>query len=192
MLYINNIKKKYKNHLILNNITLKIDKPGLYILQGVNGCGKSTLLKILGKIIYKSDGKIENDFKIAYLPDKFSLPKLMNVKSYLSHLTCLDIDNLLARYQIPNMRIEKLSKGNYQKLGILQVLSFDADCYLLDEPLDGLDDFAKKLFKTIISEKIDGGKLIIMSLHNKNLFNELRPTVYIIKDGCINEKRKKE
>ena len=63
---------------------------------------------------------------------------------------------------------------------------------MLDEPLDGLDEFAKHLVKDIIKEYIDKGKIIIMSLHGKNLFNELKPIVFDIKDGFINAKQKRK
>ena len=74
---------------------------------------------------------------------------------------------------------------------LLQIFEYDADCYILDEPIDGLDDFAKRLIRDVIKEKIIEKKIIIMSLHNKTFFNDLDPIVYDIKEGRISEKRKK-
>ena len=101
------------------------------------------------------------------------------------------MEELVSKFQIPNKRIGELSKGNQQKLGLLQILDYEADCYILDEPLDGLDDYAKKLFKEILKEKLENNKIIILSLHNKSIFNDLSPTILDIKEGRINEKRKK-
>ena len=196
MLKLTNVEKKYKDHIVFSSVTIDMSEPVLYIFQGINGSGKSTILKVIAGIIYKTEGRLEKDIRISYLPDKFSLPKLMNVKSYVKSILKMEgkeklTDELIGLYQIPCRRIGELSKGNQQKLGLLQILSKDSECYLLDEPLDGLDDYAKHLIKSIISDYINDGKIIIMSLHAKNLFNEFKPHVYDVKDGLINEKKRR-
>ena len=197
MLKLTNVSKKYREHIVFNSVTIDMSNPGLYVFQGINGSGKSTILKVLCGVIYKSEGRIEKDVSISYLPDKFNMPKLMKAKAYVDSILNMygikdSSDELISKFQIPNKRIGDLSKGNQQKLGLLQVLYNEADCYVLDEPLDGLDEFAKHLVKDIIKEYIDKGKIIIMSLHGKNLFNELKPTVFDIKDGFINPKQKRK
>jgi len=197
MLKLTNVSKKYRDHVVFNNVTIDASNPGIYIFQGINGSGKSTVLKVLAGVIYKSDGKFLHDVSISYLPDKFNMPKLMKVRAYVKNILKMYekenlADELISKFQIPNKRIGDLSKGNQQKLGLLQVLYNEADCYILDEPLDGLDDFAKHLVKDIIREYAENGKIIILSLHGKNLFNDLKPTVFDIKDGFINAKKKKK
>ena len=197
MLKLTNVSKKYREHIVFNSVTIDMSNPGLYVFQGINGSGKSTILKVLCGVIYKSEGRIEKDVSISYLPDKFNMPKLMKAKAYVDSILNMygikdSSDELISKFQIPNKRIGDLSKGNQQKLGLLQVLYNEADCYVLDEPLDGLDEFAKHLVKDIIKDYIDKGKIIIMSLHGKNLFNELKPTVFDIKDGFINAKQKRK
>ena len=197
MLKLTNVSKKYREHIVFNSVTIDMSNPGLYVFQGINGSGKSTILKVLCGVIYKSEGRIEKDVSISYLPDKFNMPKLMRSKAYVDSILNMygikeSSDELISKFQIPNKRIGDLSKGNQQKLGLLQVLYNEADCYVLDEPLDGLDEFAKHLVKDIIKDYIDKGKIIIMSLHGKNLFNDLKPTVFDIKDGFINPKQKRK
>ena len=196
MLKIIDLEKKY-NDVIFDHVSIDMSKPGLYIFQGINGSGKSTLLKIIAGTIFKSSGKIEKDITISYLPDKYTMPKLMTVISYVESI--LDIygkkneaSTLIGMYQIPKRRIGELSKGNQQKLGLLQILANDADCYILDEPLDGLDEFAKHLVKGIITEKIKNGKIILMSLHGKNLFTDLKPRIFEVKNKMIIERKKKK
>lgn len=196
MLKLLNVSKKYKNEAVFDSVSIDMSNPGLYIFVGINGSGKSTILKILANIVYKTDGKIIKDISVSYLPDKFSLPKLMKSNDYINTILKLnnvsdDPNKLISLFQIPNRRIGDLSKGNLQKIGLLQVLYNNADCYILDEPLDGLDDYAKKLLKDIIKDLIDNGKIIIMSLHNKQFFNDLEPITYEIRDGLINKKNKK-
>lgn len=199
MFKLTGISKKYKDQIIFSDVSIDLSNPGLYIFQGGNGSGKSTILKVLAGIIYKSQGKIEKDVSISYLPDKFTMPKLMTSKEYIKsffNMTKRDnlVDTLINEFQIPNRRIGQLSKGNQQKLGLLQILYTDADCYLLDEPLDGLDEYAKHLIKDIIQKLLINKKIIVMSLHSKNLFNEFKPVIYEVKNGEINKKnrRKKE
>jgi len=196
MLKVTDLEKKYKD-IIFDHVTIDMSKPGLYIFQGINGSGKSTILKVISGVIFKTSGKIEKDVTISYLPDKYNMPKLMSVVSYVDLILDMygkknEASTLIGMYQIPKRRIGELSKGNQQKLGLLQVFSNDCDCYILDEPIDGLDEFAKHLVKNIINEKIKSGKIIIMSLHGKNLFNDLHPVIYDVKDGRISERKKKK
>ena len=196
MLKVIDLEKKYKD-IIFEHATIDLSKPGLYIFQGINGSGKSTILKIISGIIFKSSGSIEKDITISYLPDKFNMPKLMTVYSYVEMILDMygkknETNILIDKYQIPKRKIGELSKGNQQKLGLLQIFSNDTDCYILDEPIDGLDEFAKHLVKSNIEEKIKEGHIVIMSLHGKNLFNDLHPRIFDVKDRRITERRKRK
>lgn len=196
MIEVKNIDKKYSNQQILYNVSFKIENPGLYIFSGINGSGKSTIVKILAKAIYKSNGEIICNDEISYLPDKFLIPSMLETTDYLKlminiYSSNVNYKDILDEYKIPKKRVYSLSKGNYQKLGIAQVFLNDSDTYILDEPFDGLDDFAKKLLKEKISEKIALGKKVILISHQKNVFNDLKPTIYEVKEGKIYEKKKK-
>ncbi len=196
MLKVVDLEKKYKNNIVFQNVTIDFSDSGLYILQGNNGSGKSTLIKVLSNIIYKSGGNIYRDESVSYLPDKFSMPKLIKAKKYIKLILNMygkkDLfEELVNKYQIPNKRIGELSKGNLCKVGLIQTLYMDSDCYILDEPLDGLDDYAKHVLKDDIIRLIDEKKIVILSLHNKTLFNDLSPKIYEIKEGFIKLKERK-
>lgn len=192
MLVIKNLVKKYHNNKILNNLSYVFEKGNLYIIRGDNGSGKSTLLKILSKISYKTSGEISGNERIAYLHDKPVFPYLMRVDDYLKTVIKLNNSNanyldILEEYNIPNKRIFELSKGNKVKLGIAQVLLNDMDIYIFDEPIDGLDDFAKELFKNKILELIFNDKIVIMSLHEMNIFENDYYKLITLKDGRLYE-----
>lgn len=192
MLVIKNLVKKYNNNTILNNLSYVFEKGNLYIIRGDNGSGKSTLLKILSKISYKTSGEISGNARIAYLHDKPVFPYLMRVDDYLKTVIKLNNSNanyldILEEYNIPNKRIFELSKGNKVKLGIAQVLLNDMDIYIFDEPIDGLDDFAKELFKNKILELIFNDKIVIMSLHEMNIFENDYYKLITLKDGRLYE-----
>ncbi len=195
MLKMINLNKIFRFNKVLSNVNLEIEAPGLYVIYGVNGSGKSTILKIIGGIIYKNDGKLIREGSISYLPDKFSMPKLMRVLDYLKIVadrSYLDkIEAIMLDYKLPNKYIGSLSKGNLQKVGIIQALLNKSDIYVFDEPIDGLDDNSKKIFKRDIMEILLDNKIVLMALHNKTFFNDLKPTIFDIKDGNVYEKRKK-
>ena len=197
MLNLLNIEKAYNNNIALKNVTLALEEGHLYVLIGPNGSGKSTLIKIISNIIFKTSGEYLKNGSISYLPDKYSLPKIMKTDEFIKDFISLynlkiKSSEILSKFQIPNIGIGKLSKGNYQKLGLFIVFYNDSDIYIFDEPIDGLDDFAKKLFKELIKEKLSLNKTIIVSLHDKSFLNEFDPIIYEVKDGVINEKRRKK
>ncbi len=199
MYKLEHITKKYNKNIILNDISLELDQPNLYIITGINGSGKSTLIKIMSKIIFKSSGNIISDESIAFLPDKFILPYLISVKEFIKetlrlYKIRLDYKDIMKRFELPNKLIGSLSKGNYQKLGLFFIFYNNKDIYILDEPLDGLDDFAKGLFRKLVEEKLKENKKVVLSLHNKTLLNSFNPKVFQIKEGELVEKqrRKKE
>ena len=197
MFRLEHICKKYNNNLILDDVNICFDETNLYILTGQNGSGKSTLIRIITGQIFKNSGNITIDESIAFLPDKFFLPPLMSVKEYIKETLKLyrikkNFKDIMDEFELPNKLISSLSKGNYQKLGLFTLFYNDKDNYILDEPLDGLDDFAKGVFKKLVEEKLKMNKKIIIALHNKNLFNSLNPKIYQIKDGKIIEKQKRK
>ena len=197
MLNLHNVEKVYSNNVALKNISVSIEEGKLYVLTGANGSGKSTLIKILSNVIFKTSGTIDLSGTISYLPDKYMLPKIMRTDEFIKDILRLyklkiKPEDILERFLIPNRSIGSLSKGNYQKLGLFLAFYNDSDIYIFDEPLDGLDAFAKKLFKELVSEKINQNKTIIVSLHDKSLLSDLNPIVYEIKDGVISEKKRRK
>ena len=197
MLRLTDVSKRYKNHFALKNININIEKGKLYLFVGENGSGKSTTIKLISKVIFNnSGGIIENNFeKIVYLPDKCSYPNLLNVKTYLSMYlyksTYINkIEEKMKEYHLENKMIASLSKGMLQKLGILQIILSNADLYIFDEPLNGLDKVSTQKFKSDIKKLIENEKTVIISTHSRMLFRDLTPNIIKFKGGLVNEKTK--
>jgi len=197
MLRLTDVSKRYKNHFALKNININIEKGKLYLFVGENGSGKSTTIKLISRVIFNnSGGTIENDFeKIVYLPDKCSYPNLLNVKTYLSMYLSKStninkIEEKMKEYHLENKMIASLSKGMLQKLGILQIILSNADLYIFDEPLNGLDKVSTQKFKSDIKKLIENEKTVIISTHSRMLFRDLTPNVIKFKGGLVNEKTK--
>lgn len=201
MLKLDNITKMFNKMNGIKEISLEINEGDFIILVGQNGSGKSTILKLIGNIINlnKNDqGKIINTFqKIVYLPEKNSLPKLMTAVEYLQTFfytikTKCNVKEVLQKYLVPNKRINTLSKGMLQKILIIQTIYSDADLFLLDEPMEGLDDFSRKIFKLDLIELLEKNKTIIISTHNQRYFKELNSNNYRLKEGQICSKKIKK
>ncbi len=188
MLKLEEVRKNYHKDRGLISANLTIENNKLYLFVGENGSGKSTTIKLISKVIFNTfhDGTIKNDFKkIIYLPDKRSYPKLLNVRTYLRYYLLNDkkIDKYIEKYHLPNKKIGGLSKGMLQKVGIIQTILCDGDLYLFDEPTDGLDNDSVKIFKEDILKLLNDNKTIIISTHNKKIYNDLSPCIYYFKDG---------
>ena len=195
MLKFMDVAKKYYSVYALKGVNLTIIPNNLYLFIGENGSGKSTTIKLISKVIFTNDYKtFENDFKeIIYLPDKRNYPKLLTTLVFLKYYIDIDeniIIKYMEKYNLQNKRIGSLSKGNIQKLGIIQILLSKGDLYLFDEPIDGLDKESIKLFVEDLKELLSKNKTIIISTHNKNVYKELNPIIYKFNNGVCNEKKK--
>lgn len=176
MLKLVNLEKKFRNRLIFK-LDLEIEK-GLTLLVGENGSGKSTLLRIISKLDKSYKGKYFSDCKnMSYLPDKFYFPKSFKAYEFLN-LYLGDDKNLIiykamALFDLQNVKVEIMSKGMLQKLGIIAISLVDADLYLFDEPMSGLDKASMKVFVKIVKELIDKEKTVIISTHKMEMFKNM-------------------
>lgn len=175
---VKNLSKKYGKNIVINNFSYEFER-GLYLLTGKNGTGKSTLLKLIAGVIKPSNSNYQiNRKKVAYLCEKIELLN-DNVLSYLktiSRINRVDINlkELLSNWKIPNKNIMSLSNGNKQKIGLLMMYLTEAEIYLFDEPTNALDEYAVKVFLEYISHLILKGKIVIISTHEKDLFECLQ------------------
>lgn len=180
MLVFKDVEKLYGKNVGLKKHSFTLQKGNLYLFVGENGSGKSTALKIISKSINAvSSGEIDNKFQeVVFLPEKFSLPSLSTVRSYLMAFCVLEnnlkqVDEMMKSFNLKNKPIFSLSKGMMQKVGIIQTLLSDAELYLFDEPTDGLDIEAKEVFKREIQKLIKSNKTVVISTHQKSFFDDV-------------------
>lgn len=196
MLKIENLVTKYNNNVIINDVTYNFFEGNIYLLTGENGSGKSTILKSIAKLI-SYQGKIETNGVVGFLPDKVVFPPLLGSYEYLYNVARLNnslpkVKELIEILEPNNKIIASLSKGNTQKIGIIQLLSLDADIYLLDEPFDGLDAVAKTNLKKLLLQKKNENKIVILSIHDKRIFLSKDVKTLEVKGGKIYEKKDKQ
>ena len=180
MIKISKFKKYYKNNLILDISEFCFIKNKSYLIVGTNGSGKSTLIKCIMGINQPTLGEIIVKTKnIAYIPEKYYYPEFCTINQFLKSILGLYnlehnvylIDYYCVRLNIDkNKIISKLSKGMQQKVLIIQALIHNADLFIFDEPLNGLDNQSQKIFFEIINEIKKNNKTLIITTHYPSLY----------------------
>ena len=206
---INNLTKKFKDEIVLNNINMTLESGNIYGIIGQNGSGKSVLLKIICAFYIPSQGEVLIDNinycngknfpknlralieKNAFLPDISGFNNLKLLAKIENKITDEDINESLKivnLYEEKDKMFSKYSMGMKQKLGIASVLMEDPEIIILDEPFNGIDEESKeKITNELI--KIKNNKIIIITSHIKDEITSLCDHVFEMKNGkIINEK----
>src|SRR5699024_8506153 len=167
------ISKIYTNQYVLRNISLTIDENQIIAILGGNGTGKSTLLRMISGIERPSSGNVvysRKNIKIGYVPERFTKQLRFTPSEYLNYIGKISgisganlkkmIPDFLRRFQLEKLNnhwIRDLSKGNIQKVGIIQSVMQQPDLFILDEPASGLDFHAQQELLMIIKELKEHG-----------------------------------
>ena len=192
MIKINNLEKAYKNKTVLRIDELSFESGCLYLLCGANGAGKSTLVKSILKIIdYYGDIKIDSKI-IGYLPERF--PEISYISTF-TFLKCLKIDGnyqrieeLAAYFDLDLKKsISSLSKGNLQKVMIIQAIMNNANIMIFDEPLNGLDLANQKKFIDLLKSLKDENRCIIITTHYPSYYSSIGDKTIYLEQGNIYE-----
>lgn len=183
----------YGKKCALKNINLKIEKGTFNLFIGHNGSGKSTTIKLILNLIHNKKGVINRNYSsYCYMPEKTVLPDYITIEEFLKDLSYLSNNCSYERYlELFNMDkkqlISSLSKGNKQKVALIQLLMEDKDLYVLDEPTNGLDQESINILIKLLKEKNKKGKTIIVVTHYKKLFSRWKIDKYEFVDGAVNE-----
>ncbi|MBR2468456.1 MAG: ABC transporter ATP-binding protein [Clostridia bacterium] len=203
---INNVSKKYKTKLALDNVSLDIKQGELFGLLGVNGAGKTTLIKILCGLTKKSGGTVSiNGFDldkdmvkikeiIDISPQETSVANNLTVKENLEFFANIYgnntpeiIDNIIQTFSLEEVldsRAKILSGGYKRKLSIAIALVSKPQILFLDEPTLGLDVFARRELWKIIN-KLKKNITIILTSHYLEEIEFLCDRVAILSKGKV-------
>ena len=199
------LEKSYKNSNILRNVNLEINKNGIIGLIGDNGSGKTTLMKSVLKLINIDKGyiKLNNiNFNNQYIYEEvgnlIESPKFYQDLSGYQNLIAYSIYNNISKNRvyeiIKEFNIEKFiykkvknySLGMKQQLAIAQALLNKPKLLILDEPMNGLDPNNSYYIKKYL-KKISKNTIIILSSHILSDIEDICDSVYMIKNGIIEE-----
>lgn len=196
-----NLTKYYGDIKGIEDVTLEVKRGQIFGFLGPNGAGKTTTIRILIGLIKPSNGEaeifgapvgsIESKQKIGYLPSDFELYNYYTIKEYLDYLEKLrghaelrhDLEKL---FDVDiHRKTDELSRGNKQKVAIVQALMHDPDILIADEPTTGLDPVMQNVFNKYLKKYIKRGGTAFISSHILRDIQEIADTVTIIKSGNI-------
>ena len=194
MIPIHNLKKYYKNRLVLDIEYLHFKIGKAYLLCGANGSGKSTLVKSILKIIDYEGEIVKNTSKIGYLPERFPEVSYISGINFLQGLKCDNniskIEELAKYFSLDlKLSISNLSKGNLQKVMIIQAIMNDASLLIFDEPLNGLDPASQDKFINLLKTFKESSRCIIITTHYPKYYEGLFDEVIYLEKGKIYENK---
>ena len=214
MITFTNVKKKYENRYVINNINLKLPRYGMVIIEGPSGCGKTTLLNLLSGLIdfegdinvdghhinmmnqkqmaeyrLKNYGFIFQDFKLFENESVikniiFPLEAISSSSQETKIRKCNDLINLVGLKRNAKQKVNKLSGGEKQRVAIARALVNGPKIILADEPTGALD--SKTAIEVMnILEKVSAKSLVIIVSHDDELAERYANQLIKMKDGKI-------
>ena len=197
-----NIYKDYGKKQVLKDVNLKIPRGKIVGLLGKNGMGKTTLIKLINDLLTPTSGEIlvngkevgiESKKIISYLPERTYLDKSMTIKQTLKYFTDFydNFDIEKAKRLIKDLdleidtKISKMSKGMQEKLQLILVMSRNAELYILDEPLGGVDPATRDYILDTILNNFNEDASVIISTHLISDIERILDEVIFIDKGKI-------
>ena len=209
MIKVENLIKKYGNHVAVDNLSFEVKKGQIFGFLGPNGAGKTTTMNIMTGYIAATDGTVEiNGFDIltkpeeakkciGYLPEIPPLYSDMTVMEYLRFVAELkkvpkeersaQIQEIMQMTEILDVEgrlIKNLSKGYKQRVGLAQAIIGYPDVIILDEPMVGLDPKQIIEIRALI-KKLSKNHTIILSSHILSEVSTLCDHIMIISNGKL-------
>ena len=208
-----NLSKRYGNHLAVDNINIEVHEGETIGLVGPNGAGKTTTIKMIAKLIRPTSGNIlvrnkQGELKVLNGQSKdlikfgfvIDVPFFYDMtanqilryfassQNYPKKKINQRIDGLLKLFKLSDWKHKKVktfSKGMRQKLGIIQAILVDPQIIILDEPQSGLDPKARIEIRKIIRELQRKGKTIFVASHMLHEISEVCNKIALINHGRI-------
>lgn len=193
----NHLCKKFGSLMALQDINLRITRGKIIGLLGPNGSGKSTLIKIINGLMTPSSGELTVNGKtpgvetkkiVSYLPERTYLNEWMKVYELLDYFEDFyeDFRRERAEQMLANLRIsiddklKNMSKGTKEKVQLILVMSRDADLYVLDEPIGGVDPAARDyILKTIIGNYNENATVLLSTHLISDIENILDEVIFL-------------
>ena len=199
---IENLTKEFGTLTALDNVVLELEKGQIVGLLGPNGSGKTTLIKIMNGLLTPTAGAVSiNGIKpgietkkiVAYLPDRNSLPEYMTTRQlielyqdFFDDFNIVKAETMISELGIDmTQQMKRMSKGTKEKLQLCLVMAREAEVYLLDEPIGGVDPATRDyILRTIISNYNEDA-VVIISTHLISDIESVLDDVIFLKEGKV-------
>ena len=179
------LSKRYGATTALAPLTLSVRAGEVFGLVGPNGAGKTTFMRLLLDIIRPTigsarvlgedprQGGAQLRRRVGYLPGELRLESRARAGELLEHYSRISgpvppgtIERLAERLELDlGQHVGKLSKGNKQKVGLVQAFMHQPELLVLDEPTSGLDPLVQKEFLALVREAKEAGQTVFLSSH---------------------------
>ncbi|MDT0157687.1 ABC transporter ATP-binding protein [Microbacterium sp. ARD32] len=199
------LHKRYGRRTALHGLDLQVQPGSVYGLIGPNGAGKTTTLRTLVDIIRPTSGQVRvlgEDprhggarlrRRIGYVPGELRLEGRVTGARMLTFYAGVStpvahgyVAELAERLGADLSRpVRSLSKGNKQKLGLIQAFMHRPELLILDEPTSGLDPLVQREFLTMVREARDAGQTVLLSSHVLSEIQQAADEVAVLASGRI-------
>lgn len=204
---IDNISKSYGGNTVLEDLSFEMEENSITGLIGPNGAGKSTTVQILTGQIQRDKGKVEVLGRdpwddpvelrkhLGVLPEREDPPSFLTGNEYLQYIADIRDTEIVKQKWIERFNLEgkmdkptkELSKGERQKLMIIQAFFHEPELVFIDEPLINLDPFIQEEAKKLFKEYAENTGSIFLCTHLLDLAEEMCDNVLFLDDGRIQE-----
>jgi ABC-2 type transport system ATP-binding protein len=196
------LTKRYGSIQALTDVNLEIQRGRIIGLLGPNGSGKTTLIKLANGLLTPTEGEIlidgmypgiETKKIVSYLPERTYLNNWMRVsevinffKDFYTNFNPEKAYEMLKRLTInPDDKLKELSKGTKEKVQLILVMSREADIYLLDEPIGGVDPAARDYILNTIISNYNENAAVVISTHLIADIETVLDDVVFLSNGTI-------
>lgn len=198
----NNLTKNFGSKTALKDVNLELNRGRIIGLLGPNASGKTTFIKLLNKLLTPTRGEILiNDYSpgvatkklVSYLPERTYLNDWMKTSDiieffgdFYENFNSKKAYEMLERLGIdPRDKLKTMSKGTKEKVQLILVMSREADLYLLDEPIGGVDPAARDYILDTILGNYREDATVIISTHLISDIEKILDDIVFIKEGQI-------
>ena len=202
LLSFQDVVKRYGHTEALSGVSFDLEPGKIVGLLGPNGSGKTTIIKLINGLLVPNEGRIlingmqpnpQTKAIVSYLPDTTYLNDNMSVNDAIELFRDFYADfdedrarNLMADLKIdPKLAMRQLSKGNKEKVQLILVMSRQAQLYVLDEPIGGVDPAARDYILKTILNNYNEKATVLISTHLIADIEPILDEVLFINQGNI-------
>jgi len=203
-LEVKNLFKSFGQKTVLQDFSFTAVSGSAFGLLGRNGQGKTTTIRIIMDIFAADSGEVlidgksvqKSGLKVGYLPEERGLYPKHNILTQMIYFGELrgmkakdakeTAENLLEKLEATeylDKRLDMLSKGNQQKIQLAIAILNDPHVVILDEPFSGLDPVNAQILKSLVTELVQKGKIVVFSSHEMASVEQFCDDICIINGG---------